>query len=150
MPWPSWTPSTATPPGGQPPSQPSARLFLDRARRRRALRLRYLQLRPGASAREEFRMAKSRPAETAPADRWAELGGERFDDEEDEDHFDDEVRGEGTAVTRGRRKPSKPKARSRAKWDELIEADIRQKGREELADLVVSLVDRFPELREEF
>ncbi len=94
-------------------------------------------------------------ARANPEDRRAaELAGERFEDpfedHEDDDDLDDEYRGEATAVTRGRRKSSKPKARSRAEWDELIEADIRQKGKEELAELVVSLVQRFPELRDEF
>jgi uncharacterized Zn finger protein len=46
-----------------------------------------------------------------------------------------------------------PRVKSRrtsSQWNQLIESHIRSKSREELADLLWSLVKRFPELRDEF
>jgi len=40
--------------------------------------------------------------------------------------------------------------RTRAEWDERIRSHIRQKSQDELAELVCTLVGRFPELRAEF
>jgi uncharacterized Zn finger protein len=42
------------------------------------------------------------------------------------------------------------KRRTRADWDEKIRSHIQEKSREELAELVRTLVGRFPELRAEF
>ena len=46
-------------------------------------------------------------------------------------------------------RPKRPVARA-AEWDALIQADIEKKSAAELAKCVVALVNRFPELRQEF
>ncbi len=49
-------------------------------------------------------------------------------------------------ATKGRRF----KRRTRAQWDQALQSHIQQKSQTELATLVWSLCERFPELREEF
>lgn len=86
--------------------------------------------------------------------RWRTLSGADAESEEDLDDWDDhdeddEDDEEAEPVT----KPSKrhqPTRRTNAEWDEQIEQLIRGKSREELAEEVLSLVQRFPELREEY
>ena len=62
------------------------------------------------------------------------------DDTEDNDSDDEEVEA----------KPKRRPRLTRTDWDEKIERLIRGKSREELADQVLSLIERYPELREEF
>jgi len=65
------------------------------------------------------------------------------DDEEEEEEWEPPVRSPKKATRRAPR-------RTRAEWDKKIRAHIHEKGREELAEFVCSLVERYPELREEF
>jgi len=85
------------------------------------------------------------PIATDGDSRWAELVGDDADLEEDED-FDDEPEDEGEEAER----PKPSKRRTSAEWEEKIQRHIREKDHDELADLVWSLVRRFPELRGEF
>ncbi len=90
--------------------------------------------------------------------RWAKLDGsddqyeaEDIDDEgvfddAEEDEFDERAK-PGRRSGKSKRDPAR---RTRAQWEEKIAEHIRAKDRQELADLVCSLVGRFPELREEF
>ena len=75
-------------------------------------------------------------------------------DDEDDANFDDEDEDEedNRAPARGARKApaAKPKADGPEDWDQRIQQDIRAKSPGELADLVWSLVRRFPELHREF
>ena len=93
--------------------------------------------------------------------RWKRLSGtdaglDEFGDDldEEEDNFDDEF--ETPEHDRPARKTSKSsrggdeKPRTRAQWDEMIQSHIQTKSQVELARLVWSFVERFPELREEF
>ena len=119
---------------------------------------------------------KEVPAACSDDPRWATLSkhdaeldvfGEEPEDELSEgldDECDDEqleganrpAVGDGswgtTSVTRSAKAPDRRGGtrRSRAEWDERIRSHIREKSREELADLVCTLVERFPELRVEF
>jgi uncharacterized Zn finger protein len=78
-----------------------------------------------------------------------DLDGDWESDEEWES--DDEEDEESEPVVKPRRKASRgTPRRTRAEWDEKIREHIQGKGREELAEFVCSLVERFPELREEF
>ena len=72
-------------------------------------------------------------------DEW-EIGD--YDEEED-----DYWRAKSKPRRRGKGRSG---GRTRAEWDEAIRQHIAGKGYEELIKLVCSLVDRFPELREEF
>ena len=47
-------------------------------------------------------------------------------------------------------KHRRPQRQTRTDWDAKIQQHIRGKSREELADQLLSLVERYPELREEF
>jgi len=67
-------------------------------------------------------------------------------DDEDEDE-DDEWQAEVEPTRKGKRRSA---GRTRAEWDETIRRHIHDKSHEELVELVCSLVERFPELREEF
>jgi len=86
--------------------------------------------------------------------RWSKLDGSDSEYEaEDLDDWelDDEEEEEEERIAQPSRKAKggSPR-RTCAQWDEKISEHIRAKGQEELADLVCSLMDRFPELREEF
>ena len=93
--------------------------------------------------------------------RWAELESERADrdddweeDEEDEASWEDEDEDEDEAEepvpkVRSPRKPARRQAGA-VNWDEKIEQHLRAKSQGELADLVWSLVQRFPEIYQEF
>ena len=86
--------------------------------------------------------------------RWDELSGDdaEFEDdwddadalEDDDDSEDEEAEFEAKPPKR------RPSGRTRSDWDNKIEQLIRGKSREELADQVLSLIERYPELREEF
>jgi uncharacterized Zn finger protein len=89
-------------------------------------------------------------------DDWDDDDQDDDDDEDDDDEDDvrdddwDDAPAEGKAKSSKRRRPSRQTRRTRSEWDEKIERHIRDKGREELAEQVLSLVKRFPELREEY
>jgi uncharacterized Zn finger protein len=76
--------------------------------------------------------------------RLQKLEGDGTKAEFDEDESDDELENE--------EQPSRLKSgrRTRENWDEKIKQHIFMKGREELAELVWSLTQRFTELRDEF
>ncbi|QDU89402.1 hypothetical protein Pla175_27920 [Pirellulimonas nuda] len=59
------------------------------------------------------------------------------------------ARGSSGKAKRAGSAPKTPR-RSRAEWDALIRADVVKKPPDELATLVLALVNRFPELRQEF
>ena len=93
--------------------------------------------------------------------RWAALSEDasqidyEFDGEEVDDHNDQWVAtgAAASSVPAARRRSKRrhnPGRRTRGQWDELIRAHFQQKSREELVELVWSLVGRFPELRQEF
>lgn len=91
--------------------------------------------------------------------------GADFEDEYDDDVDDSEVKGKRATRTAGgtrgsarqsRHRKSSPTTarksgrRTRAEWDALILADLKKKSVDELAQLVISLIGRFPKLRQEF
>lgn len=89
-------------------------------------------------------------------DRWellADDGSEEADDEEDDeldmDSDDDDGYDEESFVHR-HRQSSNVEKKARKVTDEKIRKQIQAKSREELVELVWSLTERFPELREEF
>ena len=89
--------------------------------------------------------------------RWAELESERDDrdddwdeDEEDEASWeDDEEDEEPVPKARSPRRPARRQSGA-VNWDEKIEQHLRAKSPGELADLIWSLVQRFPEIYQEF
>jgi uncharacterized Zn finger protein len=90
--------------------------------------------------------------------RWADLDddGPEFDkdwDDEDEDSDtlwdDDDEDASPLAKPRGRKRAARPKA-AQVNWDDKIEQHLRAKTQSELADLVWSLAQRFPEIYQEF
>ncbi len=84
------------------------------------------------------------PLANADDPRWDKLEGNDADADYDEDESDEEI---AEDVKPARHKSGR---RTREEWDEKIKRDIHAKSREDLADLVCSLTERFPELREEF
>jgi uncharacterized Zn finger protein len=102
------------------------------------------------------------PVASVDDPRWAKLasrGAERaeWDDEwgEDDESWDDDESWEDDAVVpavKKSRAPKKtaPRAKAPVNWNEKIEQDIRAKPQKELADLVWSLTQRFPEVYQEF
>lgn len=102
-------------------------------------------------------LADGREVSAASPDdpRWARLledaGGLH-------DEFDDdlEVIDHHAAAIRPTSKQSQPlksqggRRRTRAEWDQRIQSYIQRQSRDELSALVGSLVERFPELRQEF
>ena len=95
-------------------------------------------------------LADERPVPTADAadPRWTKLSkrNEEGDtwDEEDEDADDEDIE-----EHRPTRSPKRSRS-GRGNWDETIPQYIRDKSQDELVALVLGLVERFPELREEF
>ncbi len=91
------------------------------------------------------------PAADAEDPRWLELSGETLGVDDELDDLGNETGAFGADETGGQGAGAhRTKRRTRTEWDEKIEAHIRAKDHEALTDLVCSLVDRFPELREEF
>jgi uncharacterized Zn finger protein len=123
---------------------------------------------------------KSPPAAAADDSRWARLtdsSADKYEDEEEDeqaydDLSDDELeeddedssrsartasmgtsrRGTHSASrkSKGLKSTAQTPRRTRAEWDALIQADLEKKSAAELAKCVVALVNRFPELRQEF
>jgi len=83
--------------------------------------------------------------------RWAELDEAEEHDEEGYDEYEEDEYGDGYDPPPA--KPSRPprpvKAKPTSTTDADIEQYIRAKSQGELADLLVSLTHRFPELRTE-
>lgn len=92
-------------------------------------------------------LAKEKPVPVADADdpRWDKLKDHEVTEDFDEDTDDDEAL--ESKLTSAHSKSGK---RSREDWDEKIKQHIHAKSREDLAVLVCSLTERFPELRDEF
>lgn len=96
------------------------------------------------------------PVATEDDPRWAKLNSDRaqddddWDEDEDEASWDDDDE-ETQPVSQARkpRTPSRPRAGA-VNWDDKIEQHVREKSQGELADLVWSLVRRFPEIYQEF
>ena len=92
--------------------------------------------------------------------RWARLDEEvaehedDWDDEEvDDDDLSDDDESDGAPAGRphnARKSAAQPAATAPVNWNQKIEQEIRKKSREELADLVWSLTQRFPEVYQEF
>jgi uncharacterized Zn finger protein len=85
--------------------------------------------------------------------RWAELESERADRDEDEEDEaaweDDDEDVQPVPKARSPRRPARRKSGA-VNWDEKIEQHLHAKSQGELADLVWSLVRRFPEIYQEF
>jgi uncharacterized Zn finger protein len=87
--------------------------------------------------------------------RWAKLDSDRAEIDDDWDEDDEEEASwedEDTEPVRRSRSPRRPARRqaSAVMWDDKIEQHLRAKSQSELADLVWSLVRRFPEIYQEF
>ena len=118
-------------------------------------------------------LAEKRAVPAAGADdrRWAKLSDDDVDsdDEFDDDDFDDDdfdkssvddddandLDDETDDVPAAAKRPKRSQGKSGkrltpADWDQKIKTHVEQKSREDLAGLVWSLVERFPELRQEF
>jgi len=115
---------------------------------------------------------ESPPAAAADDSRWARLTESSADEYEEDHDTDDEWDADEEESSRSARTASrgtlrrdarsagrksqgakstvKTPRRTRAEWDALIRADIEKKSAAELAQCVVALVNRFPELRQEF
>ncbi|HEY2411208.1 MAG TPA: SWIM zinc finger family protein [Pirellulaceae bacterium] len=100
------------------------------------------------------------PAADPNDQRWAKLSAD-YDPEADEEEEDLDRASDDSCASNWpqvARHPTKQKSRTgpqkgtrtRAKWDEQIRSQIDSKSRPELALLVWSFVERFPELRAEF
>ena len=83
-------------------------------------------------------------------DEWNDEDSDEWDGDEDEEDNDDQEEDEEAEHERKPPKRGRPKSQTRSEWDAKIQQHIRGKSREELADQLLSLVERFPELREEF
>ena len=84
-----------------------------------------------------------------------DVDGEEFvepgADDDESDDSDEEADFVAPAKKRSKRTQRQTGKRlTRAEWDEKIKAHVEQKSREDLAEMVWSLVGRFPELRQEF
>jgi uncharacterized Zn finger protein len=97
------------------------------------------------------------PVATEDDPRWAKLDSDRAEidddwDEEDEDEASWEDEDEDEEPVRNARSPKRPTRRQAGAvhWDDKIEQHLRAKSQGELADLVWSLVRRFPEIYQEF
>jgi uncharacterized Zn finger protein len=82
-------------------------------------------------------------------DDWEDDDWDVDADEDDGDEAGEED-DEDAEPVRGTPKRRTPPRRTNAEWDDKIERLIRGKSREELAEEVLSLVRRFPDLREEY
>lgn len=94
---------------------------------------------------------KAVPAADPDDPRWAALAGRgEEDDYDDEDDVPDEAEDEPERdLEEDSPKPMK-RGRARVRSDDKIEQYIRGKSHDELVEFVLSLVKRYPELREEF
>lgn len=97
------------------------------------------------------------PAADEDDPRWTRIEDARDgldDDDENEDDWDDDDEYEYEEVRLARRPKASSGPPKRKKdggnWDARIEQDIRGRTHGELADLVLSLVRRYPELHQEF
>ena len=86
------------------------------------------------------------PIADADDPRWDKLSGADADFDDDLDDWEDDDQDEEFEA----KPPKRSSRRTRTDWDKKIERLIRSKSREELADQVLSLVNRYPELQEEF
>lgn len=93
------------------------------------------------------------PAAEREDDRWATLSGDDPEDDDNDDEADDLETNSDDFEEKHlplRLQPSGSGNRARQTGDDKIREHINAKSREELAALVWSLTERFPELREEF
>lgn len=93
------------------------------------------------------------PAADPDDRRWRKLSGADTEFEQEVDDWNDDGEQEDDQETESAMKPPtrhRSSRRTSTEWDDKIERLIRGKSREELAEEVVSLVRRFPELREEY
>jgi uncharacterized Zn finger protein len=89
------------------------------------------------------------PAADDDDPRWHRLDGESIaDDDDDVDEVDADD--ESAPIVSSASRRSSPGRRTREQWDDLIRAHLRDKTQQELADLIWSLTERYPELRSEF
>ncbi len=82
----------------------------------------------------------------------AESDHDGDDEEVDDDESDDDESDEASVnkPSTARKSATKPGATASVNWNRKIEQEIRKKSREELADLVWSMTQRFPEVYQEF
>lgn len=98
-------------------------------------------------------VAKGRAVAATDGDdpRWADLDDEEEHDDEGYDEYEDEEYDDGYDPPPRRSPAPKPaKAKRAATSDADVERYIRDQSQTELADLVVSLTHRYPDLRTEF
>jgi len=90
--------------------------------------------------------------------RWAKLTQDdvdlydEYDGDDDEFHEDDDNRFDQLPATAKRSKQVQGRSGqrpTRAEWDQKIKVHVEQKGRKDLVDLVWSLIERFPQIRQE-
>ncbi|MCC7473766.1 MAG: SWIM zinc finger domain-containing protein [Pirellulales bacterium] len=94
---------------------------------------------------------KNDPRWNSTEDEYEDDFDEWDDEEEDEEEsYDEEKEDEVVIKAKPAKRGRPPRKQTRAEWDEKIKQHILAKSREELAEQVLSLVQRFPELREEF
>jgi uncharacterized Zn finger protein len=105
---------------------------------------------PGGAKKKGKRLAEDDDPRREQIDSRSE--GIDEDRNEDDEDWEDEVVEDEKPSSTSRRVARKSSRRGKAAgdWDEKIERDTRTKSPEELADLVCSLVRRFPELHQEF
>jgi uncharacterized Zn finger protein len=96
---------------------------------------------------DDPRWAKLRESTAELEDDWDDH--EESDDEDwsDDDQWDEEEAIRPPSAPKPAKKPAQP---APVNWNQRIEQEIRKRSREELADLVWSLTQRFPELYQEF
>ncbi len=81
-------------------------------------------------------------------DDAADFDEDEFDESDEEDDEFDRI---PTKAKRSKRAPGKSGKRlTRADWDQTIKTHVEQKSREDLISFVWSLIERFPEIRQEF
>ncbi|MFO0950589.1 MAG: SWIM zinc finger family protein [Isosphaeraceae bacterium] len=97
----------------------------------------------------------ARKGDDEEGDDWEDEDEAHWDDEDEDDWDDEDEYEEIRPARRPEASSSRPKAKQKQKgdavdWDARIEQDIRARTHGELADLVWSLVRRYPELHQEF
>ena len=122
---------------------------------------------PPAAAADDSRWARLTESSADEYEDDEEEDEQAYDDETDDEWDEDDEDSSRSARTasmgtsrrgarsacrksKGAKSTAKTPRRTRAEWDALIQADIEKKSAAELAKCVVALVNRFPELRQEF
>ncbi len=89
------------------------------------------------------------PAADDDDPRWARLARENIEDDGD-DYDEVDLDDEAAPIASSAPRRASPGRRTRKQWDNLIRAHLQGKPQQELADLIWSLTERYPEMRSEF